>query len=55
MTEEIERILQFYNQENLSNDLPVVLLNYIFCVLCSFGLKIIYEKVKGIIIKYNGF
>ena len=44
MTEEIERILQFYNQENLSNDLPVVLLNYIFCVLCSFGLKIIYEN-----------
>jgi hypothetical protein len=44
MGEEIEKILQFYNQENLSNDLPVVILNYIFCVLCSFALKIIYEN-----------
>ena len=44
MTEEIEKVLQFYNQENLSNDLPVVILNYIFCVLCSFALKIIYEN-----------
>ena len=44
MTAEIERILQFYNQENLSNDLLVILLNYAFCVLCSFILKIIYEN-----------
>ncbi len=44
MGQEIEKILQFYNQENLSNDLPVVILNYIFCVLCSFALKIIYEN-----------
>ena len=44
MVQEIEKILQFYNQENLSNDLTVVILNYIFCVLCSFALKIIYEN-----------
>ena len=44
MTAEIEKILQFYNQENLSNDLLVILLNYAFCVLCSFSLKIIYEN-----------
>ena len=44
MGQEIEKILQFYNQENLSNDLPVVILNYVFCVLCSFALKIIYEN-----------
>ena len=44
MGQEIEKILQFYNQENLSNDLSVVILNYIFCVLCSFALKIIYEN-----------
>ena len=44
MGQEIEKILQFYNQENLSNDLPVVILNYIFCVLCAFALKIIYEN-----------
>ena len=44
MGQELEKILQFYNQENLSNDLPVVILNYIFCVLCSFALKIIYEN-----------
>ena len=44
MGQEIEKILQFYNQENLSNDIPIVILNYIFCVLCSFALKIIYEN-----------
>ena len=44
MTEEIEKVLQFYNQENLSNDLTVILLNYAFCVLCAFSLKIIYEN-----------
>ena len=44
MGQEIEKILQFYNQENLSNDITVVILNYIFCVLCSFALKIIYEN-----------
>ena len=44
MGQEIEKILQFYNQENLSNDIPTVILNYVFCVLCSFALKIIYEN-----------
>ena len=42
--QEIEKILGLYNQENLSNDFLVIFINYIFCVLCAFSLKIIYEN-----------
>lgn len=44
MSQEIAKILELYNQDNLSNDLFIVLINYILCVLCSFILKIIYEN-----------
>ena len=44
MVQEIEKILGLYNQENLSNDFLVIFINYIFCVLCAFSLKIIYEN-----------
>jgi len=42
--QEIEKILGLYNQENLSNDFLTIFINYIFCVLCAFSLKIIYEN-----------
>ena len=44
MVQEIEKILGLYNQENLSNDFLTIFINYIFCVLCAFSLKIIYEN-----------
>ena len=44
MEQEIEKILGLYNQENLSNDFLTIFINYIFCVLCAFSLKIIYEN-----------
>ena len=44
MSQDIARILDLYNQENLSNDFFVILINYILLVICSFILKIIYEN-----------
>ena len=44
MSQDIARILDLYNQENLSNDFFVILINYFLLVICSFILKIIYEN-----------
>ena len=44
MSEDIAKILELYNQENLSNDFFVIFINYIILVICSFILKIIYEN-----------
>ena len=44
MSQEIAKILDLYNQENLSNDFFVILINYVLLVICSFILKIIYEN-----------
>jgi len=44
MSQDIAKILDLYNQENLSNDFFVILINYFLLVLCSFVLKIIYEN-----------
>jgi len=44
MSQDIARILDLYNQENLSNDFFVILINYVLLVICSFILKIIYEN-----------
>ncbi len=44
MSEEIRKILELYNQENLSNDYFIIIINYILLIICSFILKIIYEN-----------
>tara|TARA_B100001093_G_C26719170_1_gene967040 strand:- start:399 stop:1094 length:696 start_codon:yes stop_codon:yes gene_type:complete len=44
MSQDIAKILDLYNQENLSNDFFVILINYFLLVICSFILKIIYEN-----------
>tara|TARA_B110001454_G_scaffold203151_1_gene210823 strand:- start:1252 stop:1947 length:696 start_codon:yes stop_codon:yes gene_type:complete len=44
MSQDIAKILELYNQENLSNDFFVILINYILLVICAFILKIIYEN-----------
>ena len=44
MSQDIAKILDLYNQENLSNDFFVILVNYFLLVLCSLVLKIIYEN-----------
>ena len=44
MTDDLTKILNLYNQENLTNDFSVIILNYALCVLCAFVLKIIYEN-----------
>tara|TARA_B100000886_G_scaffold340157_1_gene308199 strand:+ start:264 stop:959 length:696 start_codon:yes stop_codon:yes gene_type:complete len=44
MSQDIAKILDLYNQENLSNDYFVILINYVLLVICSFILKIIYEN-----------
>tara|TARA_Y100001958_G_C21008480_1_gene389487 strand:- start:51 stop:746 length:696 start_codon:yes stop_codon:yes gene_type:complete len=44
MSEEIAKILELYNQENLSNDYFVIVINYFLLVICSFILKIFYEN-----------
>lgn len=44
MSQDIAKILDLYNQENLSNDFFVILINYVLLVVCSFILKIIYEN-----------
>ena len=44
MSQDIAKILDLYNQENLSNDFFVILINYILLVICAFILKIIYEN-----------
>tara|TARA_Y100001958_G_C21130627_1_gene472069 strand:+ start:192 stop:887 length:696 start_codon:yes stop_codon:yes gene_type:complete len=44
MSQDIARILDLYNQENLSNDFFIILINYFLLVICSFILKIIYEN-----------
>ena len=44
MSQDIAKILDLYNQENLSNDYFVILINYFLLVICSFILKIIYEN-----------
>lgn len=44
MSQDIAKILDLYNQENLSNDFFVILINYFLLVLCSLVLKIIYEN-----------
>jgi len=44
MSQEIAKILDLYNQENLSSGFFIVFLNYVLCVLCAFVLKILYEN-----------
>jgi hypothetical protein len=44
MIDELSKIFDLYNNENRTNDIFVILLNYLLCVLCSFILKIIYEN-----------
>ena len=44
MSQDIAKILDLYNQENLSNDFFVIFINYILLVICAFILKIIYEN-----------
>jgi len=44
MFNDLANILDLYNNENITNDIFVILLNYLLCVLCSFILKIIYEN-----------
>ena len=44
MSQDIAKILELYNQENLSNDFSVILINYILLVICAFILKTIYEN-----------
>ena len=44
MSQDIAKILDLYNQENLSNDFFVILINYILLIICAFILKIIYEN-----------
>ena len=44
MIDELEKIFNLYNNENSTNDIFVILLNYLLCVLCAFIIKIIYEN-----------
>ena len=44
MINELEKIFNLYNNENSTNDIFVILLNYLLCVLCAFIIKIIYEN-----------
>ena len=44
MSQDIARILELYNQENLSNDIFIILINYVLLVICAYILKIIYEN-----------
>ena len=44
MSQEIAQFLELYNQESLSNDYFLIIINYILLVLCSFILKILYEN-----------
>ncbi len=44
MSQDIARILELYNQENLSNDIFIIIINYVLLVICAYILKIIYEN-----------
>ena len=44
MINELEKIFNLYNNENSTNDIFVILLNYLLCVVCAFIIKIIYEN-----------
>tara|TARA_B100000886_G_scaffold215280_1_gene149291 strand:- start:4571 stop:5266 length:696 start_codon:yes stop_codon:yes gene_type:complete len=44
MSQDIAKILELYDQENLSNDYFLIFINYILLVICSFILKILYEN-----------